>query len=208
MLSDIVSMPTNMFSGCTALENVTLNENIAEFSYGCFNGCSSLTDLDFVSNGDLLQPYSFNGTGAESVVLSDSLFAIPDYAFTNCPNLKYATIPESVTLIQPNAFDFDNITIRCRYDSYAYHYAEENDIAYELIKNALLGDANGDEIININDVTAIQLHLAEFEHLEGIRLYAADSNQDGTVDISDATFLQMYLAEYEIPNQIGSEITQ
>ena len=78
MQSDIVSMPTNIFSGCSSLENLTLNENIAEFSYGCFNGCSSLTDLDFVSNGVLLQSYAFNGTGAESVVLSDSLLASPD----------------------------------------------------------------------------------------------------------------------------------
>ena len=208
MLSDIVSMPTNMFSGCTSLENVTINENIAEFSYGCFNGCSSLTDLDFVSNGALLQSYAFNGTGAESVVLSGSLFAIPNYAFTNCPNLKYVTIPESVMLIQPNAFDFDKITIRCSYNSYAYLYATENDIAYELTDNALLGDSNGDKYININDVTTIQRHLAELEHLDGIYLYAADANQDGTLDISDATTLQMYLAEYDIPYPIGEVMTQ
>ena len=194
MLSDIVSMPTNMFSGCTSLENVTINENIAEFSYGCFNGCSSLTDLDFVSNGALLQSYAFNGTGAESVVLSGSLFAIPNYAFTNCPNLKYVTIPESVMLIQPNAFDFDKITIRCSYNSYAYLYATENDIAYELTDNALLGDSNGDKYININDVTLIQEYNVELEALSDRQQKLADYNGDGIIDITDATAIQLYIA--------------
>lgn len=208
MLSDIVSMPTNMFSGCTALENLTINENIAEFGYGCFNGCSSLTDLDFVTNGVLLQSYAFNGTGAESVVLSGSLFAIPNYAFSNCPNLNYVTIPESVVMIQPYAFDFENVTIGCYYDSYAYSFAKENGYSYELLDGVMRGDTGGDGYISISDVTAIQRHLAELEELKGIYLYAADINEDGWWDISDATTLQMYLAEYEFPNHIGEVITQ
>ena len=79
----------------------------------------------------MLQSYAFNGTGAGSVVLSDSLLAIPDYAFTNCPNLRYVTIPESVVLIQPNAFDWENVTVRCYEDSFAHSYALENNISFE-----------------------------------------------------------------------------
>ena len=166
MPSDIVSMPTNMFSGCTSLEELTLNDKIAEFSYGCFNGCTSLTDLDFVTNGVLLQSYAFNGTGAGSVVLSDSLLAIPDYAFTNCPNLRYVTIPESVVLIQPNAFDRENVTVRCYQDSFAHSYALENNISFELLKKIVLGDVNNDGAVNINDVTDIQRNLAELEEFD------------------------------------------
>ena len=208
MLSDIVSMPTNMFSGCAALENVTLNENIAEFSYGCFNNCSSLTNLDFVTNGVLLQPYAFNGTGAESVILSDSLLAIPDYAFTNCPNLKYVTIPKSVAFIQPNAFDFEDVTVRCFYDSYAYHYVLEQELPYELCDGVKLGDANADGSVNINDVTAIQRHIAEMETLAGINLYVSDIDRNQTRDISDATLLQRYLAEFEVPYPVGTVLKQ
>lgn len=208
MLSDIVSMPTNMFSGCTALENAAINEKIAEFGYGCFNGCSNLTDLDFVSNGVMLQPYAFNGTGAESVVLSSSLLAIPDHAFTNCSNLKYVTIPKSVMIIQPNAFDFEDLTIRCFYDSYAYHYALEHELSYELCDGVKLGDANADGSVNINDVTAVQRHLAEMETLEGICFYASDIDRDKKLDISDATLLQRYLAEYELPYPVGIVLTQ
>ena len=207
MQSDIVSMPTNIFSGCSSLENLTLNENIAEFSYGCFNGCSSLTDLDFVSNGVLLQSYAFNGTGAESVVLSDSLLAIPKYAFTNCPNLRYVTIPESVTLIQPKACDWENVTIRCYENSAAHSFAEENNLSYVLLRKVMLGNVNNDGEVNITDVTTIQQYLAEMAEFDELQQAAADANRDNTLDISDATALQMYLAGYEQVYPIGQFLT-
>lgn len=208
MLSDTVSMPTNMFSGCSSLESLTINDKIADFGFGCFNGCSSLTDLSFVSNGVMLDSYSFNGTGAESVVLSDSLFAIPDHAFTDCPNLKYVTIPKSVALIQANAFDFEKVTIGCYYESNAYNFAKENGCSYELLDGVKLGDVNGDGNININDVTEIQRHVAGLIHLEGIYLCAAEVNQDDSLDVCDVTTLQKYIAEYKLPTHIGEVITQ
>ena len=207
VLSDIVSVPSNMFLNCSSLENVTLNDKIADFGYGCFSGCSSLTDLSFVSNGVMLGSYAFNGTGAESVVLSDSLFAIPDFAFTNCPNLRYVTIPESVSLIQPNAFDLENLTIRCYPDSYALSFAEANGTNYELLCDVLLGDSDGDGRVNIADVTAIQRHIAELETLSGASGLAADIIPDGNIDISDATMLQMYLAGYEVEYKVEETAT-
>lgn len=151
----------------------------------------------------MLQSYAFNGTVAGSVVLSDSLLAIPDYAFTNCPNLRYVTIPESVVLIQPNAFDWENVTVRCYEDSFAHRYAVENNISFELLKKIVLGDVNNDGAVNINDVTDIQRNLAELEEFDEYQQLAADANQDGALDISDATAIQMYLADYKLPYPIG-----
>ena len=128
----------------------------------------------------MLQSYAFNGTVAGSVVLSDSLLAIPDYAFTNCPNaipdyaftncpnLRYVTIPESVVLIQPNAFDRENVTVRCYEDSFAHSYALENNISFELLKKIVLGDVNNDGAVNIIDVRDIQRNLAELEEFDGV----------------------------------------
>lgn len=142
--------------------------------------------------------FSGNKTIKE-IVLSGSLLAIPDYSFTACPNLKYVTIPKSVMLIQPHAFDWDNMTIGCYYDSYACSFARENGYNYELIDGVMLGDG----IISIGDVTAVQQHLAELTALEGIYLYALDINGDGKVEITDEAILQRYLAQYEEPYQIG-----
>ena len=67
------------------------------------------------------------------------------------------------------------------------------------------GDADGDGHVDIRDVTAIQRHLAELEHLNSDRLKAADVTGEG-LDISDATAIQMYLAEYDDPYQIGKTV--
>ena len=67
------------------------------------------------------------------------------------------------------------------------------------------GDANGDSYVDINDVTAIQRHFAELEHLSSNRIKAADVTGEG-LDISDATAIQMYLAEYENTYKIGETV--
>ena len=77
-----------------------------------------------------------------------------------------------------------------------------------LTDNVMLGDANGNDVVGVDDVSAVQRYLAELESLEGIYLHAADTNQDGVVDISDATNLQAYLAEYPVQNPIGESMTQ
>ncbi len=70
----------------------------------------------------------------------------------------------------------------------------------------LLGDANGDGVVDISDVTAIQMHVAELKVLEGDQLTAADVNLDGSVAIDDASILQVFLAETEVAYPIGQWI--
>ena len=72
----------------------------------------------------------------------------------------------------------------------------------------MLGDANGDQVIDISDVTYIQRHAADLELLEGVYFKAADVDGNGTVDISDATTIQMRIADYDVQYPIGSVMTQ
>lgn len=74
-------------------------------------------------------------------------------------------------------------------------------------QSALLGDVNGDGIITVVDVTAVQRYIAQMDSLMDVYVSAADVNGDGTVDIIDATVLQKYLAEFELPYPIGQTIT-
>ena len=60
---------------------------------------------------------------------------------------------------------------------------------------SLLGDVDLDGKVNINDVTELQRHLAEYLTLTKTALANADFNQDGKVTIDDATSLQKMLAE-------------
>ena len=72
---------------------------------------------------------------------------------------------------------------------------------FEIIK---IGDVNMNGQIEIQDVTVLQRHLAEFVNADGSpiideadeeMLKIADVNRDGIVTIFDVTTIQRYLAE-------------
>ena len=58
------------------------------------------------------------------------------------------------------------------------------------------GDADGDGIVTVKDVTEIQRFIAELTDFTDEQKNAADVDGNGVVDISDATLLQRYLAEF------------
>ena len=61
----------------------------------------------------------------------------------------------------------------------------------------IVGDANLDGKLSIDDVTLIQKHLAGYTpSLQGKALKNCDTDKDGKVDISDATRIQLYLSRF------------
>lgn len=60
------------------------------------------------------------------------------------------------------------------------------------VYNYLLGDVNGDNVVDIKDVTILRRYLAGTA--SNIDLLAADTNGDGRIDIKDVTILRRYLA--------------
>ena len=69
---------------------------------------------------------------------------------------------------------------------------------YLTVNKFMVGDINLDGKIDVNDVTALQRHLADLSTFTDPQLALADANGDGVVDINDATHLQKYLAEYNV----------
>lgn len=57
----------------------------------------------------------------------------------------------------------------------------------------MLGDADGNKSINIDDVTCVQKYAAEIS-VEHIDLTSSDVNKDGYIDIQDATLIQKHIA--------------
>lgn len=103
-------------------------------------------------------------------------------------------------------FGDENLTLGVWLDSYAHTFAKENGCAYRLLDPVTLGDANGDGFVNINDVTALQQHLAELQELSDLGAKAADINMDNKLEIEDATTLQMFLAEYVLSYPVGETV--
>lgn len=74
------------------------------------------------------------------------------------------------------------------------------------MKPLILGDINCDGIVDINDATAIQYHLAELELIDEAYHAAGDINRNGMLDINDVTEIQKYLAELSANPLIGTTI--
>ncbi len=60
--------------------------------------------------------------------------------------------------------------------------------------NGIIGDANGDDEVNIKDATAIQKHLAMLELIADERIQFADADGDDVLTIKDATVIQKCIA--------------
>ena len=205
----ITNIPAKMFADCSELNNILFLSSVQSVGEKAFYNCTSLKDLSFLKDTEQIDSFAFYNTGVEQLVLSDSLESISDYAFAQCKNLQKVTIPSSVSNISATAFDGDdNLTIVGELNSYAHSYASQHNIPFAVAVNFMLGDVDGSNEIDINDVTLIQSYLAELRTLDNISLLAADANQDDFVDISDATAIQMKLAEYELPYPIGQYITK
>ena len=69
-----------------------------------------------------------------------------------------------------------------------------------------LGDVNGDGVVDIRDVTAIQRYLAEALELDEVHQIAADVNRDGNITVDDATVLEAFLGEYAVDYPIGETV--
>jgi len=76
------SVGKNSFSGCTALESVTLPATLRSIGENSFSGCTALS----------------------SVALPDGLTQVGAYAFFNCTALTSVTLPDSLTDLGAMAF--------------------------------------------------------------------------------------------------------
>ena len=74
-------------------------------------------------------------------------------------------------------------------------YAEAHGIDY-IVTDRVIGDVNNDGLINISDVTYIQLYSVRLIGLSTFDIPASDTNGDSLVSLRDATTLQLYLVGY------------
>ncbi len=118
------SFPKNIlygFNGLAYLRSVKLPPTIVKIrgSKGAFDGCTSLTEVDFGDNPQL----EVLGSGIWQNVNSLDYSIVYCGAFSNCTSLKEMTIPESVTTIEGGAFygsGIEKVTFSedCRIESF------------------------------------------------------------------------------------------
>lgn len=69
------------------------------------------------------------------------------------------------------------------------------DLTDKLPKTIMLGDVNGDKVINVADIVFIQRYVAKCATFTADQITAADVTADGKVNISDVVKLQKYISK-------------
>ncbi|MBR2280390.1 MAG: leucine-rich repeat protein [Ruminococcus sp.] len=192
------SIGTNAFYGCTGIKDIIIPASVTEIGFGAFQNCASLETVSFGNAITTIPKQLFyNCESLKSVVVPDSVESLGDRCFSGCTSLAEIEIPNSVTSIADNAFaGAENLVLYCNEGSYAESYGASNEnVAYNYVREYVLGDANLDGRFNILDATVIQKYKigqADIHVFRG-RNYA-DVNGDGKITIRDATLIQMKLA--------------
>jgi hypothetical protein len=111
--NSVTSMQSDIFVDCINLASATLpiNGTINTLPQGTFVNCTSLISITIPSNYRIIGVDAFTVSGLQTVVLNEGLITIRTQAFYGCRSLRGTlTIPNSVTTIQPRAFEKTGVT--------------------------------------------------------------------------------------------------
>ncbi len=109
---------------------------------------------------------------------------------------------ESTTQTEPTTVETEPTTNATEPTTDVTEPTSSPEPVYETV---LLGDADGNGIVNIKDVTYIQLYLARLlnQSVNPIYLNCCDVDGDGEPNIKDATQLQLWCAKFNVDYEIG-----
>ncbi len=172
------------------------------------------TTYEIPSNVTTLKDLSFYGSNnLTNIEIPATIKSINNRPFLNCDNLKEITIAPEVSSISRVAFGhhlygnpghtsgdayvpLENVTIKGYTNTCAEVYAKKygfNFVSIGIGEN-ILGDANNDKDVNIQDATLVQMCVAKYP--ETIETTNADIDNDGEITIRDATSIQMYVSKF------------
>ena len=162
---------------------------------------SGVMQNDAVLNVTKLENTFKNSVATYDITLQkDGAVIQPDGTITvqipsNAENCKVMWLKDDGTAENMNA----------KYTDGCYIFTTDHLSVYALVqdKTILTGDANQDGIINVNDVTYLQMHIAGKKNTDGSALIdetnkqlfdCIDMNKDGKLSVSDVTALQIYIS--------------
>lgn len=214
--ADLVKFPNLSAIGAwayagTPIEAVTIPESVKEVGDGAFYYAQKVTNLVLPSKVTKVAPYLAAGTQvANRNIWGSSITRIGDYALYNLSGIDQITIPSEVTYIGTKAMagmtGLTRVTAKptavpmLGYEVWAGVAQGEVELDaasadylsatqwkdFNVKKRYTIGDANGDGLVNVTDITAIINHILG-NTPSGFVFDAADCNTDGEINVTDIT---------------------
>lgn len=197
------------FSGCTLLASIVIPNSVFEVGSAAFDKTLWYNQKQdgVVYAGNNVYRYKGTMPDNEMITIKDGTVSISELAFYfGCTSLESISIPSSMMSIGDKAFSSDNIHIICQgnnpptlkqnsFKSIAYEnskvYIPFSAVkAYQLstwnnfLSLLILGDTNGDKVINVADIVEISNYIKGNPSERFIKT-AADVNFDGEVTNDD-----------------------
>ncbi len=161
------------FLDCKYLTEITIPNSVTSMGWDVFSGCSSLKSVTIPKSINKIDTNAFSDcTSLRSIIIPDSVNDIADGAFYGCSNLiiygkkgSYAETYANNNHIDFTAFEIGDVNFNNTIDIKDVTEIQKGFVGLIELSDKQLAaaDANGDGRVDINDVTHLQLYLAEFD---------------------------------------------
>lgn len=184
-MNDFPAAPFSEILQGKKIVKVVIEKGVTSIGYNAFRNCKDLTEVE----------------------IPDTVKSIGDCAFIYSEKLTEIKIPYSVTSIELYSFSheiFDEKTkkyipnplvISGYKNSAAEKYANENGFKFVELKKATIikGDANGDNDINVSDISVTAAHIKGIKPLTEEQQKVADVNDDVDINVTDIAMIASHI---------------
>ena len=186
--SEVLSTIENYFNECdlhlASLSNLEFEDAMYEMDIDFGSGASKGVFTNILDNEVVKIPFAYN-EGDKMINYCDLEFEIYEKAARAGLSQYFASLRIVGSI--------EDVTV------YAQEFCETYNVNYKLITaedypSNILADVNNDKVLNIRDVTTMQIELAKGESTEFLS-QNCDVNADCKFDVNDVTYLQKYLAK-------------
>jgi len=164
------ALPNYAFLNCTALKDVTLNENLTTINDNVFNGCSALEEIELPAG---LKALGNNATGSsvfsgctslkEVVIPAGIGNRLNGQVFRNCTSLETVVLPSTITTIGNYAFagctNLKNIDLSHidNFGTTAYAYCLQDCASLEAITIKSTAQLHGSSFMGCTNLKTVNL---------------------------------------------------